>query len=290
MVIRINKIQHLISFLLLFIALSYNVTHAATGATTLSYMNMTTEPYSNVTNGMEIPENFSCQTFNCSGYECYENQNDWEECPSAHMYCEFYRTSNDSYWAGCSDNCAGTDNICWNASQTMCTMECCNTTLCLMLNGTIQELRWDYETTEPMTEFTTMETTPMPTTAATTIGSGNRCRVVSCTGDTCYQSQAPEQEYCTEAEPYCKLEKETSSNKWTSGCDSSCNTVSSGCSSSGSASTCIQECCQATTDSCLKLDGQEYLLGSASMAQSMKVMIYAVAAFTLANQFSPFSF
>ncbi|XP_072890347.1 uncharacterized protein [Hemitrygon akajei] len=284
MVIRTNKIQHLISFLLLFIALYYNVQHASIVASAMT--NMTD---SNMTNGMEMPENFSCQTFNCSGYECYENQNVWEECPSSQMFCELYRNSNDSYWAGCSDSCAGTDNICWNVSQTMCTMECCNATLCLMLNGTIQELPWDYEMTEPMTEFTTMESTAT-TPAPTTIGSGNKCGMVNCTGDTCYQSQKVKHEYCSETELYCKLEKESSSNRWTSGCDSSCNTVSSGCSSSGSAATCIQECCQAATDSCLKLDGQEYLLGAASMAQSMKVMMYTVAAFALANQFSPFSF
>lgn len=316
MVVRANKIQHLIGFVLLCIALYCNVASSGNGDnTTMSYDNMTmdnmtsTESYENMTvwnrttDKMELPVNFSCQTFNCTGSMCYENQDDWMECPWTHMYCEFYSVSNSSYWAGCSNSCAGTENICMDSTYNMCTMECCNGTLCLMLNGTIQEIPVDYdmEMTEPWTEMTdtTMEPTttptptptPPPTTAPTTRGSDNKCNVINCGGDTCYQSQTSQIEYCAADELYCKLEKETSSNQWTGGCDADCNDITSGCSSNSNAQTCIQECCTANTESsCLTLDGQEYLVGSATMTQSMKMIVYAIVIFALANHFAPFHF
>ncbi|XP_078279425.1 uncharacterized protein LOC144606861 [Rhinoraja longicauda] len=307
MVVRANKIQHLIGFFLLCIAIFCNV-QSSEDNSTMSYANMTmdnmtmdnmtmdnmtsTESYENMTvTKMEPPENFSCQAFNCMGASCYENQMKWEECPWTHMYCEFYTVSNSSYWAACSNSCAGTENICMNSTDTMCTMECCNSTLCLMLNGTIQEIPDDYEMTEPMTEMTDTTMEPTPTTAATTRGSDYMCAVISCAGDTCYQSQGPQLEYCAADEQYCKLEKETSSSQWTGGCDADCNTISSGCSSNGDAQTCVQECCEANTESsCLTLDGQEYLMASASMTQSMKVIVYAIAMFALANHFALFRF
>ncbi|XP_067867144.1 mucin-22-like [Heterodontus francisci] len=294
-------VNRTVGLLLLCIALSSNVVYmyASTTSepgneanTTLSYWNMTsdynmtwTDSYENMTvNTTEFPANFSCQTFNCSGHNCYEKYNSWEECPETHMYCELYRSSNTSYWAGCSNNCAGTTNICRNSSLDMCTIECCNTTLCLMLNGEIQELPGEDEMTtyQPMestvemtTEPTTMETpstapTTIPTTLTpttpTTIGSGNKCAVISCVGNECYKNENNGDMYCSVGMDYCKLEN-TGSNTWTSSCDNSCNTVSSGCSSSSSSS-CVQECCQATTESCLKLDGNEHLIGSATAVVS----------------------
>ncbi|XP_042194565.1 uncharacterized protein LOC103187471 [Callorhinchus milii] len=153
MVIRRNHIQMLTGFLLFYsFALSTNAmsyyndslfNDSSTDSTTLFNMTDYNTTWSSETNTMvtltALPPNFSCQTFNCTGSMCYEDYNKTgQECPASSMFCQLYRISNSSYWGGCHPSCVGTEGLCGNSSLDMCMMECCNTTLCLMLNGDTQ--------------------------------------------------------------------------------------------------------------------------------------------------------
>ncbi|XP_046759666.1 putative GPI-anchored protein pfl2 isoform X2 [Gallus gallus] len=99
----------------------------------------------------------SCQSFQCSGERCYQDEahsNMTTTCYNE-TFCELYRFSSMNYTARCSSVCSA--ELCrTNGSVTLqqCTMECCNTSLCLQLNAS------SYGDLPP--------TTVLPTTTITT--------------------------------------------------------------------------------------------------------------------------
>ncbi|XP_039596614.1 galactose-specific cell agglutination protein gsf2 isoform X2 [Polypterus senegalus] len=189
----------------------------------------------------------------------------------------FIRQNNASYTAGCSKTCAGTTNICRNSSQNACTMECCATPRCLFLNGTTQE-------TPALTTAATQATTTIkPTTIAT---NGKMCHVFTCTGETCYKGQTPSQS-CAVGYNYCELKKKGTGTTtiWSAACSNSCQSITTGCTSSST--DCLQECCTSVaTTSCLKLDGTVNIksgVDSINMMSLLKILLFAMVILVFNN-------
>ncbi|XP_041089860.1 apomucin isoform X1 [Polyodon spathula] len=220
-----------------------------------------------------------CTTFSCTGYNCYMNYTNQNAtaCATNNSYCMLSR-ADSSYSAGCSQTCAGTSNMCSNASSTQCIMECCASSRCLRLNGTIQGINSTAGTTSP--------TTTMTTTTVAVTNNGKSCQSFTCNGDTCYKGKT-EAKFCQTGMNYCELKKKVSgtTTTWIAGCSSTCQTTVSGCTSTST--DCLQECCDASATACLKLDGTVSIKGGAaalSMASLMKLLAVAFLVFISSSQ------
>ncbi|XP_042345124.1 mucin-5AC [Plectropomus leopardus] len=154
------------------------------------------------------------------------------------------------YIVSCSASCA---DSCLNASLTNCSVNCCNSTGCL--NGSFASMMMTMTTTAPTTT-----PTPKPATTKTTISpqttadNGNKCHKGMCVGTDCYKQFATSQT-CAPSQPHCQLKKESkdSSFQWTSGCTTNCSGETP-C-KTNTKPPCHLECCNATTTSCLWLNG-----------------------------------
>ncbi|XP_058853471.1 mucin-21-like isoform X3 [Acipenser ruthenus] len=212
-----------------------------------------------------------CKTFACTGNNCYTNYTNQNAtmCATNYSYCMLNRTDS-SYNAGCSQTCAGTANMCSNASSTQCIMECCATSLCLRLNGTIQGI--------PSTAGTTSPPPNMTTTTVAVANNGKSCQSFTCNGDTCYKGKT-DAKFCQTGMNYCELKKKVSgvTTTWTAGCSSTCQATASGCTST--ATDCLQECCDASATVCLKLDGTVNIKGAADTLSTVPLMNLLTVAF-----------
>ncbi|XP_038233973.1 uncharacterized protein LOC119845578 isoform X2 [Dermochelys coriacea] len=201
----------------------------------------------------------TCQSFQCSGERCYQEEayaNDTMTCHNE-SHCELYRLNSTNYTAKCSSECGsgnGTEMCVTNGSVSMnkCVLECCNSSQCLQLNATTYgDLP---PTTTPAPTTTTMKPPPR---------NGKVCTTFSCNGDRCFKGQKSVAE-CIVGYNFCEMKK-TGSN-YVAGCSKVCKTASPVC-ARGAAALCYQECCQATPKtSCLKLDGNVHFNGAGQVA------------------------
>uniref|UniRef100_H3AJS9 Uncharacterized protein n=1 Tax=Latimeria chalumnae TaxID=7897 RepID=H3AJS9_LATCH len=211
-----------------------------------------------------------CQNFTCTGVNCYQNQTG-KSCNAVFSFLQLFRETNTSYNAGCNQTCAGATRICSTPALTDCVLECCNSSLCLWLNGTVQEVPAN---SSEITHTTAATTTKVPTNV-----SGMVCDSFTCNGADCYKTQA-KKENCMPGYNYCEMKKFlTGGVQFVAGCSKTCNNNSNTCTST-SKKDCLYECCKATKTSCLKLDGKVYAIGAADIvAPLMSVIACTVVTF-----------
>ncbi|XP_048355330.1 uncharacterized protein LOC125434253 isoform X2 [Sphaerodactylus townsendi] len=213
----------------------------------------------------------TCQSFQCSGEQCYQNEahgNNTEPCHNA-THCELYRFNSTSYTARCSSECgsSNTTEMCMtngSVSMSVCTMECCASPNCLSLNATA------YGDLPPTT-------TPAPTTTTTKAPpkNGKVCSSFTCHGDGCYKGQKASAG-CIVGFDYCEMKK--TGPHYVAGCSKLCKTSGKPC-TTGSTKPCFQECCQAMPKaSCLKLDGKVHFNRARSLAPAFLLQLLTGAA------------
>ncbi|KAK1139799.1 keratin, ultra high-sulfur matrix protein-like [Acipenser oxyrinchus oxyrinchus] len=220
-----------------------------------------------------------CKTFACTGYNCYMNYTNQNAtmCATNYSYCMLNRTDS-SYNAGCSQTCTGTANMCSNASSTQCIMECCATSLCLRLNGTIQGSPPLQVFLFHITFWTTSPPANVTTTTVAVANNGKSCQSFTCNGDMCYKGKT-DAKFCQTGMNYCELKKVVSgvTTTWTAGCSSTCQATASGCTSIST--DCLQECCDASATVCLKLDGTVNIKSAADTLSTVPLMNLLTGAF-----------
>ncbi|XP_030250230.1 uncharacterized protein LOC115567619 isoform X1 [Sparus aurata] len=235
---------------------------STTMATSMDYTSQ--PPISNDMTGTTMPYTtmsmIYCPSFMCNYTDCYMMYDSQNATSCALGCCQLMRQTDMSYVASCVGSCA---ESCVNASQTNCSVNCCNSTGCL--NATFASMMMT--TTTDMVRTTTVETTTTTTTTPTTTmmasippptaDNGKKCHQGTCMGSTCYTDfgQAALQT-CSSAQPHCQLKKEmvSSDMKWTAGCTANCS-AEAPCKQS-TTPPCHLECCNATmTSSCLRLNG-----------------------------------
>ncbi|XP_041799148.1 mucin-5AC isoform X1 [Chelmon rostratus] len=215
-----------------------------------------------------------CPSFMCNYSDCYAmyTSQNATSC-SADAYCQLVRQTDMCYTVNCSAFCA---ERCTNESQTNCSVNCCNSTDCL--NGSFAAMMMS---TTTVIATTTMEikTTPVATTAATsaqtTADNGNKCHSGTCTGKTCYKEFAKTVQTCSSSQLHCQLKKETvnSNMQWTAGCTTNCSGQTP-CKTS-TQPPCHLECCNATTASCLWLNGTLNVLSFATRGPHLNTELIA---------------
>ncbi|XP_058051483.1 uncharacterized protein LOC131204328 isoform X2 [Ahaetulla prasina] len=205
----------------------------------------------------------TCQSFQCSGERCYQEEahgNNSQLCHNA-SHCELYRLNSTSYTARCSSDCgsANATEMCLQSGGLgleLCIMECCNSHNCLQLNATAYGDR-------------ALITTPVPTTTTTTTTApprnGKVCSSFTCHGEGCFKGQKSSTS-CTVGHDFCEMKKTGS--HFVAGCSQSCKTKGHPCSHKSTAA-CYQECCQAMPrTSCLKLDGKVHFNRASGLASA----------------------
>ncbi|XP_025027257.1 uncharacterized protein LOC112541560 isoform X2 [Python bivittatus] len=215
---------------------------------------------------------FACQSFQCSGERCYQDEahgNNTLPCHNASR-CELYRLNSTSYTARCSSDCgwANATEMCignGGLSLELCIVECCNSPNCLQLNATA------YGDRAPTT-------TPVPTTMTTTTApprNGKVCSSFTCHGEGCFKGQKSSTS-CIVGYNFCEMKK--TGRHFVAGCSKVCKTTGPAC-TTGSAAPCYQECCQAMPKtSCLKLDGKVHFNGTRGLASAALLQLLAWAA------------
>lgn len=185
-----------------------------------------------------------CPSFSCYYSECYSmyTSQNASDCDAGES-CQLLRSTGMWYNASCSASCA---ESCTNTSQTNCSVNCCNSTGCLSENFASMMMM-------TTTVAATTTTNAPPTTTSTTANNGNKCHKGTCTGKDCYRD-FKNLVTCSANQPHCQLKKETSGNGdvWTAGCT---NCTGYAVCSGTAKPPCNQECCNATTTSCLRLNG-----------------------------------
>ncbi|XP_021230939.1 uncharacterized protein PB18E9.04c-like isoform X2 [Numida meleagris] len=221
----------------------------------------------------------SCQSFQCSGERCYQDEAHSNVTAPCHneTFCELYRFSSTNYTARCSSVCS-TELCRTNGSVTpqQCTMECCNTSLCLQLNASSYG-DLPPATMPPTTTVTT--TTPRPPPR-----NGKICAAFSCHGDGCFKGKKGTAK-CFVGHDFCELKK-TGFN-YVAGCSKACKAAKPVC-TQGVKAACYQECCPATPKgSCLKLDGKVHVNGAGQAAVSPLLQLLACGAALLLSRRAP---
>ncbi|XP_050571211.1 uncharacterized protein LOC126913560 [Cygnus atratus] len=195
----------------------------------------------------------TCQSFQCSGERCYQDEAYANETATCHneTFCELYRFSSTNYTARCSSAC-GAEPCGTNSSVSLqqCALECCDTPLCLQLNASSYgDLP---ATTTPPT--TTVATTPRPPPR-----NGKVCAAFSCHGDGCFKGKKATAR-CIVGYDFCQMKK--TGLDFVAGCSKACKAAKPVC-AKGVKAACYQECCPATPKaSCLKLDGKIHVNGA----------------------------
>ncbi|XP_021230938.1 uncharacterized protein PB18E9.04c-like isoform X1 [Numida meleagris] len=258
----------------------------------------------------------SCQSFQCSGERCYQDEAHSNVTAPCHneTFCELYRFSSTNYTARCSSVCS-TELCRTNGSVTpqQCTMECCNTSLCLQLNASSYG-DLPPATMPPTTTVTT--TTPRPPPR-----NGKICAAFSCHGDGCFKGKKGTAK-CFVGHDFCEVWlgtgqvgcagarvhplnanargwagpagpslssfqlKKTGFN-YVAGCSKACKAAKPVC-TQGVKAACYQECCPATPKgSCLKLDGKVHVNGAGQAAVSPLLQLLACGAALLLSRRAP---
>ncbi|XP_069478764.1 uncharacterized protein [Ambystoma mexicanum] len=198
-------------------------------------------------------------------------------------FCELFRDNATHYVARCTNQCALGVNLCKvnGTTKDMCTVECCNTSMCLRLNSTAYGDM--LPTTAPTTTTTTTTTTtPFP-------GNGKHCRKFACDGADCFKGKEVKEE-CRTGYEYCELKKKFTgtSVSFTAGCSKNCRFATPSC-SGATTGECYQECCNATAAACcMKLDGTVSLNGATQLNRGSLVKLLTCAAIVILS--SRFSF
>ncbi|XP_072572367.1 uncharacterized protein [Paramormyrops kingsleyae] len=245
---------------------STNMTTLAPSSTFTGSANATTATgkSSNNSTGKQI----SCRTFTCNSSMCYAIylNTTARPCSTDALFCELRRLDGLMYSVNCSAFCNATVNRCANSTMTSCSVDCCNSTDCL--NSTLASLMIP-TTVTPVTTVTTQTTASTLTTA---MRNGKKCHKFICQGEKCYQTETGKQD-CFAGQDFCKLNKTNSltTMSWEASCSGNC-TGDKSCGST--AANCTQECCVATSASCLKLDG------SVNMPNSAVVLHTALSLFS----------
>ncbi|XP_039663047.1 cell wall protein DAN4 isoform X2 [Perca fluviatilis] len=241
-------------------ALMQSSTAMTTGGTTSSSSmtsnsgsmtsSVSTSLSSNSTDRMNGTIMIQCPSFICNYSDCYTMYTSQNATHCAAGFCQLIRHMDMCYNVSCSASCA---DKCVKASQTNCSISCCNSTGCL--NSSFASM---IMMTTTVIATTTTTPTPVTTTTATspqtTANKGNKCNTGVCTGTDCY-TKFQEVQICSTSQPHCQLKKETkdSSFQWTAGCtncsgETPCKT--------STVPPCLLECCNATPSaSCLMLNG-----------------------------------
>ncbi|KAE8289065.1 Type II inositol 1,4,5-trisphosphate 5-phosphatase [Larimichthys crocea] len=198
---------------------------------------MSTNQTSNSTGGMNGTTTtnntsmsmISCPSFTCNYSDCYTMYNDENTSCTTGGYCQLIRQTDMCYTVGCSASCV---DRCVNASQSNCSVSCCNSTGCLngsfasmMMTTTTVISTMTTTTTQATTTTTTTTTSPKTdATSATSANNGKKCHKGKCNGTTCYKSFGS-LETCTSSQPHCQLKKETINSilQWTAGCTTNCS-------------------------------------------------------------------
>ncbi|KAM8734183.1 uncharacterized protein AB9X84_023067 [Acanthopagrus schlegelii] len=197
----------------------------------------------------------------CNYTDCYMMYDSQNATSCALGCCQMMRLTDICYVASCVASCA---ESCVNASQTNCSVNCCNSTGCLnatfasmMMTTTTDMARTTTVATTPATTTTTTATTTMASSPPPTPDNGKKCHQGTCTGSTCYTNFAQAAlQTCSSAHLHCQLKKEMvgSDMKWTAGCATNCS-AETPCKQS-TTPPCQLECCSAAmTSSCLWLNG-----------------------------------
>ncbi|XP_034409570.1 cell wall protein DAN4 [Cyclopterus lumpus] len=230
-------------------------TTTTSGDMTQSSSNMTSmmspSPSSNSTEMPNKNETLTiyCPSFTCNYSDCYTmyTSQNVTLCAAGVCYCQLIRRTDMWYAVSCSVSCA---ESCVNVSQTNCSVNCCNSTGCL--NSSFESMTM---TPTVISTTTTMAATAAPPTTQQT-NNGNKCRSGTCTGNECYKDFVTQTaQMCSSSQPHCQLKKESvdSNMKWTAGCTTNCSSQTP-CKIS-TQPPCHLECCNATTTSCLWLNG-----------------------------------
>ncbi|XP_075907145.1 uncharacterized protein LOC142904745 [Nelusetta ayraudi] len=204
----------------------------------------------------------------CNYSDCnamYANNNTAQCATDA--FCQLLRYQDMCYVANCTDSCA---DSCVSDSQTNCSVGCCNTTGCL--NGTFASMNMTTTmvtvATPPMTQSTRAPTT----TAKTTPKNGKQCHRDQCTGEKCYTGFETFQT-CSPSEPHCQLQKMSDKLEWKAGCAKNCS-AETFCKAS-TKPPCLLECCNATSESCLWLNGTLNVPSSATRGPRLTAELMA---------------
>ncbi|KAK2844860.1 hypothetical protein Q5P01_011519 [Channa striata] len=212
-----------------------------------------------------------CPSFTCNYSDCYTmfiSHNSTLCGPDD--YCQLIKEMH-MYDVGCSTNCT---HSCTNASQTNCSVKCCNFTGCLNDSFASMMQPTTAATTRATTTTTTTTVGVTTTTQQQTTANGNKCYKGTCTDTTCYTAfKKAELQICTSAEKHCQLKMETVDSKvqWTAGCTANCS-AQTPCKTS-TQPPCHLECCNATATSCLWLNGTLNFPSSATRGPSLNTQL-----------------
>ncbi|XP_042689786.1 serine-rich adhesin for platelets-like [Centrocercus urophasianus] len=112
--------------------------HTSVTTTTTSVAISQTSVAANTSVNLTEQTLLSCQSFQCFGERCYQDEAHRNTTATCHneTLCELYRFSSTNYTARCSSVCRA-EPCRTNGSMALqqCTVECCNTSLCLQLNA-----------------------------------------------------------------------------------------------------------------------------------------------------------
>lgn len=193
-------------------------------------------------------------------------------CSAGYNYCELIKQMGMCYTVSCSASCSSS---CVNASQSNCSVSCCNSTGCL--NNSFASMMM---TTTVMPSTTTTATTTQ--TTATTV-TGNKCHTGKCNGTDCYKS-FNSLEICISSQLHCQLKKETvgTNLQWTAGCTTNCSGQTT-CKAATTQPPCYLECCNATMSSCLWLNGTLNVPSFATRGPQLhsELVIFALVLFAI---------
>ncbi|XP_074418868.1 uncharacterized protein LOC141733034 isoform X2 [Larus michahellis] len=256
--------------------------HGATAAPSASVAHYATAPNASVACNASVAANSSvnateetpltCQSFQCSGERCYQDEAHANETVTCHneTHCELYRFSSTNYTARCSSACGA--EMCrtnGSVSRQQCALDCCDSRLCLQLNAS------SYGDLPPTTAPpATTTTTPRPPPR-----NGKVCAAFSCHGDGCFKGKKTVAR-CIVGHDFCEMKK-TGLN-YMAGCSRACKAAKPVC-AGGMKAACYQECCPATLKaSCLKLDGKVHVnsAGQVTLSQLLKLMSLDLGCFS----------
>ncbi|XP_070619892.1 uncharacterized protein [Erythrolamprus reginae] len=216
----------------------------------------------------------TCQSFQCSGERCYQEEalgNSSQLCPNA-SHCELFRLNSSSYHARCSGDCADANatEMCLQGGALgteLCLMECCSSPNCLRLNATVYGDRATTTTPVPTTTTAT-------TTTAAPPRNGKVCSSFTCHGEGCFKGQKSSTG-CLVGHDFCEMKKTGA--HFVAGCSQSCRTKGHPCAHTSTAA-CYQECCPARPKtSCLKLDGKVHFNRASGLASTSLFQLLAWA-------------
>ncbi|CAH2222071.1 Hypothetical predicted protein [Pelobates cultripes] len=248
---------------------------------------MSTSSYTSGYSGSNM--SFSCQSFVCTGQQCYQGKElyvntTFSMCPSM-SYCEMFSHNSSYYEARCAvhcmhHRCRQNETMMNGTSMNGCSIYCCNTSKCLTLENVMSNDMMKNNTTPPMSTVTVPTTITTTTTTTTIVYSDKTCRSFTCDGLDCYKSNTGAAvKKCQVGINHCELQKKVSGSavSYEGGCSNTCATSTKSCATITNAN-CFQECCNATnTGCCMKLDGQVHFneASRVNLNSVLKIFSYA---------------